>query len=170
MRKSFAPVVAIFLCIIGSHLLATNAYGQEKNTSAKQQSLPPDTSGLHFLANPDTLIANQIIGDKNGRALVVFTGWTIQSKTLIHSSFLHDEQLKKLLQHYQVLVFYVDDRTKSPKDKQTPLGTINLLYQLDHFQAAAQPFYVIYENGKRKCDNGYMSSSKQVVDFLQGCR
>jgi hypothetical protein len=44
-----------------------------------------------------------------------------------------------------------------------------MLYQVDKFSAATQPYYIIIKGGKAKCSSGYMSGHEKILAFFKRC-
>ncbi len=111
----------------------------------------------------------RLIRNEQKDILLIFDGWVNWAKRLLNSSNLKNAEVVRCLKKYRIITLYVDDRVVIDAKDSTTIGKRNMLYQMDRFQAVAQPYYVIIRGGKAKCSSGYMSGPEAILALFKRC-
>ncbi|MCS3799281.1 hypothetical protein [Niastella sp. OAS944] len=101
--------------------------------------------------------------------LLIFDTWVNWGNRLLSGKNLKNEQVVEYLKKYKTIVLYVDDKLIANDKESLTIGKKNMLYEVDKFAAATQPYYIIIKGGKAKCSSGYMPNPEKILAFFKRC-
>jgi len=101
--------------------------------------------------------------------LLVFDTWVNWGNRLLSSRNLKNEQIVEYLKNYKIITLYTDDKLMASGKDPVSIGKRNMLYEVDKFSAATQPYYIIIKGGKAKCSSGYMPGHEKILAFFKRC-
>jgi hypothetical protein len=128
-----------------------------------------DSVCLDAQVNIDPKDVDRIISNSQKDILLIFDAWVNWGSRLLSNTNLKNEQIVEYLKRYKIITLYTDDKLmKSGKDSFT-VGKKNMMYQVDKFSCAVQPYYLIIKGGKAKCSSGYMPSHQKILAFFKRC-
>ena len=160
----------IYCCLLMT-FLAINTFGQ---TSIKADCTyyaisDRDSVCLDAQVNVDPEEIDRFISTGRKDLLLIFDSWVNWGYRLLSSKNLKNEQIVEYLKNYKIIMLYVDDRLLAGGKDSTTVGKKNMLYEVDKFAAATQPYYIIIKGGKAKCSSGYMPNPEKVLAFFKRC-
>ena len=121
----------------------------------------------HINIDPEDI--DRIISTSQKDILLIFDAWVNWGYRLLSDKNLKNEQIVKYLRSYKIITLYVDDKLVIGEKDSLTVGKKNMLYQVDKFSAATQPYYIIIKGGKAKCSSGYMPSHEKILAFFKRC-
>lgn len=121
----------------------------------------------HVNVDPDEI--DRFIKTSQKNMLLIFDAWVNWSNRLLSSKNLKNEQLVEYLKNYKIITLYIDDKHMTGGKDSLTIGKKNMLYEVDKFAAATQPYYIIIKGGKAKCSSGHMPSAEKVLAFFKRC-
>jgi hypothetical protein len=100
---------------------------------------------------------------------LIFDSWVNWGNRLLTNKNLKNKQIVEYLKNYKIIMLYIDDKLLIGGKDSLTVGKKNMLYQVDKFAAATQPYYIIIKGGKAKCSSGYMPSHEKILAFFKRC-
>lgn len=160
-----------FYCCLLMAILAVNTFGQ---TSLKVDCTyyaisDRDSVCLDAHVNVDPEVVDRFISTGQKDLLLIFDSWVNWGSRLLSSKNLKNEQIVEYLKNYKIITLYIDDKLLVGGKDSVTVGKKNMLYQVDKFAAATQPYYIIIKGGKAKCSEGYMPGPEKVLAFFKRC-
>ena len=160
----------IYCCLLMANLVIS-AFGQ---TSLKADCTyyaisDRDSVCLDAHVNIDPEEIDRFISTGQKDMLLIFDSWVNWGYRLLSSNNLKNEQIVEYLKNYRIITLYIDDRLLLNGKDSLTVGKKNMLYEVDKFAAATQPYYIIIKGGKAKCSSGYMPNPEKVLAFFKRC-
>jgi len=160
----------IYCCLLMANLVIS-AFGQ---TSLKADCTyyaisDRDSVCLDSHVNVDPGEIDRFISAGRKDLLLIFDSWVNWGYRLLSSKNLKNEQIVTYLKNYKIITLYVDDRLLLDGKDSLTVGKKNMLYEVDKFAAATQPYYIIIKGGKAKCSSGYMPNPEKILAFFKRC-
>lgn len=121
----------------------------------------------HINIAPEAI--DSFIKTGKGNMLLIFDAWVNWGNRLLSSRNLKNEQIVEYLKNYKIITLYIDDKLMTGGEDSLTIGKRNMLYEVDKFSAATQPYYIILKGGKAKCSSGYMPSHEKILAFFKRC-
>jgi len=128
-----------------------------------------DSVCLDAHVNVDTEDIDRFISTRQKDMLLIFDSWVNWGNRLLRSKNLKNEQIVEYLRNYKIITLYIDDRLLIGGKDSVTVGKKNMLYEVDKFAAATQPYYIIIKGGKAKCSSGYMPNTEKILAFFKRC-
>ena len=160
-----------FYCCLLMANLVINAFGQTSLTADCTYYAISDRDSVcldaHVNVDPEEI--DRFISTGQRALLLIFDSWVNWGYRLLSSKNLKNEQIVEYLKNYKIITLYVDDRLLAGGKDSVTVGKKNMLYQVDKFAAATQPYYIIIKGGKAKCSEGYMPTPEKILAFFKRC-
>lgn len=121
----------------------------------------------HVNVEPEEIDSFIKTGPKN--ILLIFDAWVNWGNRLLCSRNLKNEQIVEYLKKYKIITLYIDDKLMTGGKDSLTIGKKNMLYEVDKFAAATQPYYIIIKGGRAKCSSGYMPTHEKILAFFKRC-
>jgi hypothetical protein len=160
-----------FYCCLLMAILVINTFGQTSFKVDCTWYAISDRDSVcldaHVNIDPEEIDRFILTGRKD--ILLIFDSWVYWGYRLLSSKNLKNEQIVEYLKNYKIITLYVDDRLLLDGKDSLTVGKKNMLYEVDKFAAATQPYYIIIKGGKAKCSSGYMPNPEKILAFFKRC-
>lgn len=171
LSAKFENVMKPLYCSLLLLILTITAFSQTNIKSGciyyaidEQDSVCLDA---HVNVEPEEIDSFIKTGKKD--ILLIFDTWVNWGSRLLSSRNLKNEQIVEYLKKYKIITLYIDDKLMTGGKDSLTIGKKNMLYEVDKFAAATQPYYIILKGGKAKCSSGYMPSYEKILAFFKRC-
>jgi thioredoxin-related protein len=160
-----------FYCCLLMAILVINTFGQasSKTDCTYYAISDSDSVCLDAQVNVDPEEVDRFISSRQKDLLLIFDSWVNWGNRLLSGNNLKNEQIVEYLKNYKIITLYIDDRLLAGGKDSATVGKKNMLYQVDKFAAATQPYYIIIKGGKAKCSEGYMPNPEKILAFFKRC-
>jgi hypothetical protein len=160
-----------YCCLLMANLTIAAVFGQStvKSNCIYYALSDRDSVCLDAQVNIDPEEIDRFISNGQKDILLIFDAWVNWGYRLLSDKNLKNEQIVAYLKNYKIITLYIDDRLVIEGKDSLTVGKKNMLYQVDKFSAATQPYYIIIKGGKAKCSSGYMPGHEKILAFFKRC-